>query len=473
VWPSALGCLVLLGLGRAATSAASAETGAPDLLRDAARRLQGAAYDDAAERYEAFARLNPRSAQAADALKRAAALRAASGERTQTDEAIQDLERALENYGDRPSDDADDAYLRLAEIYETSGQRDRLAQHLERYLRFLGTRGQLERRIEAHFRLGELAWKASCPAPTDDGSCVAIQDRPRCASRFGLATIKDVIPHDRERAAVAEARRHLLEVAKLWRRLSGGDELPGTTNPARRTAAPHVRLAAIFSIDRWDPTAGDRRALHLDRAGDGVARAVTGAAFYLAEAQWEAFLRIRLPSDLDFSVGPGADAAATGATRERIARSQRRFTSFLQRKSDQFARVRGMYRTVFEANRSAFANAGAARLGQLYRAFDGQLHDVEAPHGPQDQDRRVVVCRAQEDSVLTRNAAAAFERCLDAAAGHARYDEWSRLCEQGLQDLEPSAFPIAREMRPQAGAGPARLTLTPAPLVSRLDEPSR
>jgi len=101
-------------------------------------------------------------------------------------------------------------------------------------------RGAAEEIVD-QFRRGEEAWRASCPQPTEDGSCVELRStrfRPR------LFVI------ERDPALVAEARRHFLAVATLWRRL-GGHEIPGATETLhpRRAPSVHIDYREIFRAD--------------------------------------------------------------------------------------------------------------------------------------------------------------------------------------------------------------------------------
>ena len=72
---------------------------------------------------------------------------------------------------------------RRAEVYEAQSRLDELRAHLRSYLDKWGKHGGLDRQMQAHFRLGELAWKASC------------------ARALGRRRLPARRPHDRDRAA--------------------------------------------------------------------------------------------------------------------------------------------------------------------------------------------------------------------------------------------------------------------------------
>jgi hypothetical protein len=296
--------------------------------------------------------------------------------------------------------------------------------------------------LDEQFRRGEQAWRASCPKPTEDGSCVEIQ---------GTAHHRRRVVVDRDPALAAEAQRRFLMVATLWRRLGGG-ELPGARQSAHPWRAPsvHQNYATIFHVDPGmdpqKPTEPVAAAPPLP-AEAGAAHAAAGAAFYLAEAQWEAYLRIGSPLDSSLSSphGPWRDEAIGEAMRKGGRRLQRRFEAFLSRKLDQLARTRQLYLTVFAMRQAPFDVAAAARIGQLYDAFDDDT----------------------AGDPLDDKAVAAFERCFDTAAKSARYDEWFRLCEHQLTVLRPSAFPEVDEFVPEANHAESKIV--PVPPISRLE----
>jgi hypothetical protein len=318
--------------------------------------------------------------------------------------------------------------------------------------------------IEAEFSRGEQAWKASCPRPADDGSCVELREDRYHRQRFFAI--------DRDRALVAESRRRFLTVAKLWRRLGGSDiagarpsvHPPGTFHPAELwqrvdgseisgapsdahptgTPAAHPDYAPIFrpdpGMDSKEPTAAIVAAPTGRTAG--AAHAAAGAAFYLAEAEWEAFLHLKPPRDPFLSrYPPDADLILEPRKPAESRQMQRRGVAFIVRRLDQLARTRQMYLALLAMREAPFDVAAIARLGQLYQNF---TEDV-----PRDE--------------LADKAFAAYQRCFDIGSKSARYDEWFRLCERQLTFLRPTDFPPANELVPEAthAAG----GMTPIPVI--------
>jgi hypothetical protein len=283
--------------------------------------------------------------------------------------------------------------------------------------------------IVDQFRRGEQAWRASCPKPTEDGSCVELRStrfRPRL---FAIA---------RDPALAAEARRRFLTVATLWRRLGGGD----APDAPRSKPSVHTDYGQLF---RADPDPNTVAVPPARSELPGAAHAAAGAAFYLAEAQWEAFIHLVPPRDPWRSrYPPNADLILEKEPRAMTLQMQRRSEAFVARKLDQLARTRRMYLAVAARREAPFDVAATARLGQLY---DASYDDF-----PKEE--------------IGDKAVAAFEKCFDRGAKDARYDEWFRLCEHALTVLRPTDFPEANELAPEANY--AAGGIVPAPVIPRL-----
>src|SRR5258708_1490815 len=142
------------------------------LFRVAAGYHQLAYYTKAADYYEEFASKFPGEKKATDALGNATTFRIGLGE---SEKAIADMESYVKFYGSRKPQDAAGVYFQKADVFAKEKRYDDLARHLEDYLKKWGAQGGPDRQILAHFRLGELAWKASCSKASEDGACLEIK----------------------------------------------------------------------------------------------------------------------------------------------------------------------------------------------------------------------------------------------------------------------------------------------------------
>src|SRR6185369_10130523 len=120
-------------------------------------------------------------------------------------------------------------------------------------------------------------------------------------TQCGPATKSKIVVFDRNRPQAAAAEEHFRAVIDLWK---AGD----ASNPVAGRAAESRRAAA--------------------------ANAAAGAAFYLAERDYEELLRVKFPQNLDFS-DPGRvrNPQRRAAVAKKLADSQKRFAAYLDEKT--------------------------------------------------------------------------------------------------------------------------------------------
>jgi len=201
---------------------------------------------------------------------------------------------------------------------------------------------------------------------------------------------------------------------------------------------------------------------------------VAGSAFYLAEKEYEDFLRVKFPEGLDFSQPSQYDSnRKQTATKKKLEESNKKFTSYLESKSKLLDKARGQYLDVFKMKQAQWTIASAARVGQIYQDFAGQLYTAEIPKDLKDMDQwgnqpKQLYCDALEDKAepIELKAVDGFEKCLQAATEQSWYNEWSRLCEQELNQMKPTEYPLSSEIKPEAGY--VATSLAPTAVVPEL-----
>jgi tetratricopeptide (TPR) repeat protein len=425
------------------------------LFRVAAGYHQLAYYSKAAENYEEFANKFPGEAKSTEALGNATTFRIGLGESAK---AIADMDSFVKYYGSRKPQDAAGVYFQMGEVYERDKKYDELAQHLDSYLKKWGAHGGPDRQIQAHFRLGEMAWKASCSHPSEDGAClevkrVAATGRQKVLAdlnkklgkkkrikevktQCGPPTKSKIVLFERNKAAAAKAQDHFATVLKLWKGGDAARQITGKDVDARAAAASY---------------------------------AVAGAAFHIAEKQYEDFLKIRFPEGLDFQTPSQYDSARKQAvTKKKMDESVKKFTAYLDEKSKQLEKARTMYLDVFKMKQAQWTIASAARVGLIYQDFAGQLYTAEIPKDLKDVDQwgnqpKQIYCDQLEDKAepIEGKAVDGFEKCLQAATDQSWYNEWSRLCERELNQMKPSEYPLSSEVKPEAGYVSTAMSATP------------
>jgi tetratricopeptide (TPR) repeat protein len=433
------------------------------LFRVAAGYHQLAYYSKAAETYEKFATSFPGEKKATDALGNATTFRIGLGEGSK---ALDDMDSFVKFYGARKPQDAAGVFYQMAEVYEKDKKYDDLAKHLENYLKKWGAQGGPDRQVRAHFRLGELSWKASCPKAAEDGACLEIKRvaatgrqkvlydlnkkrkkgqklKEAKRTQCGPPTSSKIVMFDRAKPQAAKATEHFQAVLKIWNKGAAASKITGKDVEARAGLAQY---------------------------------AVAGAAFELAEQQYENFLRIKFPEGLDFQQPSQYDNKKKAeAKKKKATESAKRFGSYLDEKSKALNKASAMYLDVFGMKQAQWTIASSARIGQLYADFVGQLYTAEIPKDLKEQDEwgnrpREIFCDALVDKAepIENKAVEGFDKCLKAATDYSWYNEWSRLCERELNQMKPSEYPLSSEVKPEAGY--VSTTMSPTPVIPELSE---
>src|SRR4029077_1521957 len=126
--------------------------------------------------------------------------------------------------------------------------------------------------------------------------------------------------------------------------------------------------------------------------------------FYIAEVQYEDFLRIKFPEGLDFQQPGQYDTKKKAeAKKKKSEESGKKFSSYLDSKAKQLDKARTLYLDVFAMKQAQWTIASAARVGQIYSDFSGQLYTAEIPKDLKEQDEwgnrpREIYCDKLEDT---------------------------------------------------------------------------
>jgi TolA-binding protein len=422
------------------------------LYRIGAGYQQLAYYEQAAEKYETFAKRYPGEPQAPSALGNATVFREGL---QQPREALGDMDAYVGFYGARNPQDAASVFFQKAEVYEAQNRGDDLRAHLRGYLDRWGKQGGVDRQVQAHFRLGELAWRASCSRSSDDGACLHVERMTSTRSRqvidaanrrlgrskltqCGPATKPKIVLYDRNRQQASAAEEHFRAAIDLWKAGEAANPIAGRDAEARRA---------------------------------GAAYAAAGAAFYVAEKDYEDLLRVKFPQNLDFSDPARVrNPQRRAVVARKLADSKKRFAAYLDEKSRTLEKTRARYLEVFKLRQAQWTIAAAARVGQLHQDFAGQLYTAEIPKDLPETDQwgnspRDLYCTALEDEAekIEAKAIEGFRACMTAATQQSWFNNWSRLCERELNQLRPVEFPLASEIKPEAGF--VSISIAPASLV--------
>ena len=386
-------------------------------------------YDQAAERYETYAREYGGEEDAPEALSNAVFYRRGIGDDQQ---AIENTRFFIRQYGSDRPDEAADAMFSIAAIYEKRGEMDALVNHLEEYLSDFRRQGGPDRALIAHARIGQVLWDQSCPVDGEEGACVRVERERSLAhgqqsgsrQQCGPDSAIDVTVVDRDPRLVREARQHFNRAVRAW-------------NDGR----------VIEQIDAEDEGA-------LQARQSRAAYWYAASRFYMNEQDYEEYLSVDFPSGLDFDP----------RNEQRAQRSQERFQQWLQRKGNLSESTTEAYQELVEFERAPqWSIAAAARIGQVSQNFSDALFTAEIPRDVREGEHSAEATRAYCDTLTTEAqpledlSVDAFGYCLQQSTQLNWFNEWSELCERELGQIRPQDFPTASELH-AAPEGVASIT---------------
>ena len=407
-------------------------------------------YSRAAEFYEKFALKYPGESESAEALQNAIVFRLGAGK---YDKAIENSHKFVRNYGPRRKFASRTAAVNfsMGQIFENRKEWGKVIKHYQNYLRKWGRHGGLDRRIQAHVKIGRLLWRQSCGIEAVNGACIKIK-RVRSKRKIkkrkkkkktielrtqcGPETKTRVMVVERNRGKASKAQGHFKSALKLYTKAKG-KKIKGASEEDQKRRMRDMNFAA------------------------GAAR------FYQAEKMYEAFLKVKFPKNLDFSEGTSAKSKKAKAKQKKKAeKSKKEFAKYLGDKGKKLSDTSQVYQDVIKLKVAHWAIAAAARIGQLYQNFADALYTApvpkaEVPKGltrKEDKEDFIMTftdtyCDTLEDkaSPLEGKAVQGLATCLGKSTELSWYNEWSSLCESELNQIKPAEYPIAAEIRAKPG----------------------
>lgn len=391
-------------------------------------------FRQSAEYFEKYAKQFSGEKDAPTALSNAVFFRKGSGDDQQ---ALDNTDYYVKLYIKKNPADAATAFFSMSGIFEKNRKYDDLVRHLDEYLKRFGAKGGVDRQIIAHVKMGEVAWRQSCPERGPNGSCIKVtrakvdkaaarrkkrgnEKRTQCGPE---SKIKAQLI-DRKPALLKEARGHFEAAVKLWKGGKANDDVPGKDDGEKKGRAADM----LYYV--------------------GMAK------FYLADIAFEEVLSVKLPA-LQWDGQPGPD----GKKSKKDQKADAAFEGYIKTKDKMIAEATKKYLELQDVH-PFWAVAGAARVGQMLQNFSDQLFTTPIPDIVQKlgEDTVDFYCdkMAEAAGVLEDKSIAAYKFCLDTSLAKAWFSEWSQLCEAELGQIRPQDYPTAAELR----GAPDRIPLT-------------
>jgi tetratricopeptide (TPR) repeat protein len=357
--------------------------------------------------------------------------------------ALDDTDFFVKKYIKSKPTEAAGAFFSMAGIYEKNRKYDDLVSHLREYVKRFGGKGGVDRNIIAHVKMGEVAWRQSCPERGPNGSCVKIT-RARADKQAARARrkkhgadkrtqcgpdskIKAVVV-DRKGAYLKEAKQQFETAVKLWKNGKVDGDVPGGDDLEKRSRVLEMRYFI------------------------GMAK------FYLADIAYEAVLDVSVPVVQWDNKGTAQKPSANDK------KANAKFTDYLKKKQKMIAEAKVKYLELQDVH-PFWAVAGAARVGQMLQNFSDQLFSTPIPDIVQKlgEDTVDYYCdkMAETAEPLETAAIAAYDYCLATSLKLNWSNDWSQLCEAELGQIDPQKYPTAQEIRSAPEEIPVTLGVQP------------
>jgi len=194
----------------------------------------------------------------------------------------------------------------------------------------------------------------------------------------------------------------------------------------------------------------------LQRAED-YRNAVGMAMVYTADKKYEEYLSLEIPDNLYF--GAAAEEWKKGSGIPKLEKeykdalaketdTKKRFGEWFERKKKLGGELIEQYAKVKGSNSPYWVLAAAARTALVNRNFADQLYRAEVPKEFKTEEQAYAFCDALSDKAqpIQEAAIAKFSYCLERSTTFQFFNEFSRLCEDELQQREPDKYPSTDEV---------------------------
>lgn len=404
-----------------------------------------AMYDKASDYMEAYSDKYTKDKQSPDFLRNAYLFRLGLG---QEEKATANLSKYEGLYRKDNPELAAKIFWSKHDILKTE---DEKLKHAEEYLKIYGKNGGLDRRIVAEATIGQILWRQSCEKGLLYDSCMSIK---------------------RKKAQAGDAVRKRAE--ELKRKAKKADKKKGDTSKKQEIpefcGAPTSGIITVFTRDKKRAEEAQRyfdSVLKLARGKINMAEddrdrrenyhnAVAMAQVYKADRGYEEYLKIEMPGGLSFFVEEWKKDAGLPKWekeyKEQVKKkedSEKRFSDFYKRKTEVANDLQKQYDGIVAAKQSPYwMLAAAARSAMVSQNYADQLYRAEVPKEFKTEDQAYAFCDALSDKAqpIAEDAVKKFSYCLERSTTFQFFNEFSRLCEEELQQRQPDKYPSTDEI---------------------------
>jgi tetratricopeptide (TPR) repeat protein len=191
-------------------------------------------------------------------------------------------------------------------------------------------------------------------------------------------------------------------------------------------------------------------------------QAVAQALWYLAEAQFTAFTKIKFPEMKGARDMAAVNKWATGP-----------FVKWIEEKGKALKNAEDAYGKVRELKAPMWDIAAAARVGVMYRTFVDEFRDAPVPEEIKKDPELMDIYLGSLDEKSQPwvvKATGAFDFCMGLATQVRWFNEFSQQCEVELNRLDPRKYPLAAELRGKPGYVQRKIAEPVAAQIGRAED---
>jgi TolA-binding protein len=410
-------------------------------------------YDDAAGYFEQFAAKYPADKRSSESLQNAYLFRLGLGQEQQ---AADNLKKYEDLYKKRD-------VKRAASIFWSKhgllDEPSKIKAHAAEYLKIYGAKGGTDRQVVAEAVIGQIEWRDSCEKELLFDSCLSVK-RTRAGNQA------------RE---IEKRKRMEAKLAKL--KAQGKDKKKKEEDDKKRDIPQYCGSATqgqitLFRRDKDKAASAQRRfetALRLAAKGVELSKEEAEAdpnrveefkdawgmsMVYAADAKYEEYLRLKLPEGMSFNVEDWRKDSGVPAWEKKYKEQVKKrddsikaFSEYNEKKQKLGAELIESYARVKSTGSPYWVLAAAARSAMVNSNFADQLYRADVPEEIKTEDDYYAYCdqlATYADEAMKR-ALDAFRYCIERSKEFQYFNEFSRLCEQEMEQQDADTYPATNE----------------------------
>jgi hypothetical protein len=298
-------------------------------------------------------------------------------------------------------------------------------------------------------------WRKSCDEPLLYDSCLTVERKRVLAGVEAIEKRKKM--EAKQKAAAEKAEKDETKKPKFRPPKKCGSPTQGVITVHRRGSkradAAQTRFKKILKMvgkgDKIQIPEEDKK-----RAED-FRNAWAMSMVYVADQKYEEYLKIEMPEDLDFVVEEYMKDSGIPAWEKKYAEqvkkaedSKKRVGVFFEKKMGMAGDLEKQYSEIKGTGSPYWVLAAAARTASVLQNFADQLYRADIPQDFRTQDQVWAYCDALADTAgpVEEKALAAYVYCIDRSTEFQFFNDFSRLCEEEMQQRDATKYPATNEL---------------------------